>query len=214
MNKHSRPYDVAMSDDYRAAVQKRRDNPTGVELEVKRVRRRGQLISIYPFKNMLLGDFFYVPVPEHLTRDSFVIRFRQAAARHNMELTIVDWKIGKDKQRGLRVAYTCGDIAALKKKAQQKVRGIRISDGKWLEARRTRDKQRRAEAKRTKAPPYARHLGPRQKPIPVAQAPEDDAPLAFELAIAEKTETDATEGPGYDRAAVLAARLAALREDQ
>ena len=195
MSVNDRPYDVAMSDELRAAVRERRKHPDGLMHPVKVEMRGNTEIQAYPWDKMKLGDFFIVPLrgqkPGPLS-----VRFRQAAARRDWEITIVQVVYGTEPS--LRVCLTLLDVSELKKKAQQHhgARGIRYSDGRWTETR-------KARYRRTKGQPK----------LKVIAAPVVEEPVVVPIVTEPEelpVEQDATLSPDYDRAQVLRERLAAL----
>jgi hypothetical protein len=187
-----RPYDIAMSDELRAAVMERRRNPDG-RLLPTRVERRGNTeIMAYPWADMKLGDFFFVPLrgqkPGPLS-----VRLRQAAARRDWELTIIQRNNGTEPS--LRVCLTLLDVSDIKGKAQQyhDAKRITYSDGKWSGTRKAR---------------YRRSQGtPKLKVITMVEEPVITQPQQVEP---EPVEVDATLSSDYDRGRVIRERLAAL----
>lgn len=203
----SRVYDVAMAPALLAAVRARRDTPDGQERRVTWARRGGKQVASYPWAEMRLGDFFFVPLLGRI-KSSLDVRLRQAAVRRDWELTIVDWEIGEDKTPGIRVTLSCTGVKALKKKAQHHhgVKGIRYSDGKWSATRAARFQKRKDDEGRLVP---AVRLEPAPSP-PGFDAQDEGAPLPVDAAIASAVETDVSAQPGYDRAAILRERLARL----
>jgi hypothetical protein len=149
----------------------------------------------YPWAELSLGDFFFVPLRGQKP-GPMSVRLRQVAARRDWELTIVQWKEGTE--HGLRVCLTLFDVSEVKAKAQHHhgARNIRYCDGKWSGTR-------KARYRRTKGQPKLR----------VVAAPVEAEP-ASEPVITEPerqpVEIDATLSPEYDRGAVIRERLAAL----
>lgn len=201
MKANERPYDIAMSDEARVAVRARRAFPSGRCL-FPRVTMRGDTeVLHYPWDEMALGDFFFVPLRGQKP-GAMSIRLRQAAARRDWELTIVQWKEGSE--HGLRVSLTLFDVSEYKAKAQHHhgAKNIRYSDGKWSETR-------KARYRRHKGSPKLRVVkAPREKP----HQERDSGPTHQIVTGPEQkpVEIDASLSPNYDRAAVIKERLAAL----
>lgn len=135
-----RPYDDAMSTDLLEQVRERRQNPDGVERRVKMIRTNQGTSYQYPWDELLLGDYFVVPLG-HNHVSGMRTRFKQVALRRDFEITVTQWDIVKRGQRtpALRVALTYnGSVKALKEKA-----GVPVTDGRWTETRRERRKGKR-----------------------------------------------------------------------
>lgn len=188
---HKRPYDVAMSPVLRDAVTARRAHPDGELLNLRFTQRGTTRCYSYPWDTMKLGDFFLVPMKGQ-KYEALSVRFRQAAARRDWELTIV--RVERDGEPHLRVCLTLVGVRALKEKAQHYhgVEGIRFSDGKWSETRKRRYEPVGAP-KRRGGPKVPLHLVDASG----GTSPAHDGPV------------DATLSPDYDRAAILKQRLKA-----
>lgn len=191
-----RPYDVAMSPELRVAVRERRINPDG-QLRPTKIEMRGDTeILTYPWDQMKLGDFFYVPLRGRKA-EPLSVRLRQAAARRDWELTIVQWKNGTEPV--LRVCLTLLDVSAIKRKAQahHDARGIRFGDGKWSATR-------KARYRRAKGTPELRVVS-----STVVEKVEEAAPVVSEPEQLDLGE-DLSLSPTYDRDAVVRQRLQSL----
>lgn len=197
---YTRPYDVAMAPDLRAAVKERRKNPDGKLLPVKVTGGPDNERFEYPWAEMRLGDFFFVPLRGRAP-DKVAVRFRQVAARRDWELSISTHD--RDKEPCLRVVLSLLDVAAIKKRAQTLgTEGIRISDGRWQRTRMLRyHEQKAAPAKvqKSKLPKNVIPLHPK-----LVHASDQGSP-APELGV------DATLSPDYNRDAIMADRIAKLQ---
>jgi hypothetical protein len=87
----------------RAAVRERRKNPDGRQLHPTVTMRGNTEVLSYPWAELKLGDFFFVPLRGQKP-GPMSVRLRQVAARRDWELTIVQWKEGTE--HGLRVCLT------------------------------------------------------------------------------------------------------------
>jgi len=159
---------------------RRRISPDGVERNIRTFKRGKEVVYAYPWTKMLVGDFFVAPVGGR-SKAGMQVAFRQAAARHDIEVSIQPWTMG-DGSEAFRVIKVQENIKAVKRKAAA-IRGINIpaSDGRWLDRRKT----------------YARvsagiREDERPKPVTVSPSRPSRPPVSVE------------EGPsadiGYDRA--------------
>lgn len=111
-------WDCAMSAETGNMVRKRRLNPDGVEIPVTKKTTRAGPRHEYPWAKMGDGDFFIVPV--HGSRNSMTVGFRQAAARHDIEISISAWQ--RDGEECFRVIRVIGGIRKIK--AAARTRGV------------------------------------------------------------------------------------------
>lgn len=132
-NHLSRPYDDVIPVRLLAQIQERRRSPDGVQHQVQELRRGSDRVYHYPWPKMELGDFFIAPIG---TRSPKAMRIacHQAAARYDFEIAIAEVEVGI--QKALRVTVTILNLSQWKIKAEAAgIKGIRHSDGKWLERR-------------------------------------------------------------------------------
>lgn len=191
-----RLYDIALSDELRIAVRERRKNPDGQQLYPKITMRGNTEVLSYPWAEMSLGDFFFVPLRGQKP-GPMSVRLRQVAARKDWELTIVQWKDGTETV--LRVCLTLFDVSEVKAKAQAHhgARGIRYSDGKW-------GATRKARYRRAKGTPKLCVVS-----SPVSRVEREAPPIVTEPE-QQAVGVDASLSPEYDREKVVRERLAAL----
>jgi len=196
----TRPYDLAMAPGFLEQVRQRRLNPTGELLDVRHTGPTGQRL-LYPWDQMKLGDFFFVPILGRRVA-ALQVRFRQVAARRDWELTVI--RVNRNGQPHLRVCLTCVEVGALKKKAKHYhgVTGLPVSDGRWAAARALR-------WRRVVASSQPRLVPATPLPAPPPAAHDDPSP-AHDDVIRDGVIRDATLSPDYDRAAVMRERLRAL----
>ena len=87
-NNAHRPYDRFMGSRALKKAHKLRINPDGACHSVKWKTISTGIIPIYPWKKMLLGDYFLVPIRDKST-SSMKVAMLQAAARYDYELSVV-----------------------------------------------------------------------------------------------------------------------------
>lgn len=150
-----RSYDIAFPHQVRMAILERREHPTGEVHEVKTEERGGDIVQIYPWDKMLLGDFFLAKIG---IRSIKAMRqtFLKAARRYDFEIAVKQVE-DFDGEDALRVTVTMLDISIYRKRAARD-HGINmvIHDVKHAKAkRRNRDKYepRRSPLKRAKGEP-------------------------------------------------------------
>lgn len=200
MNAWDRPYDCAIPEELRAAVKSRRQSPEGRQLKIKIVRRGNTEVFSYPWGEMQLGDFFFVPIRDN-DPQKLKIRFRQVAARRDWELTCIKWLVGKKPM--LRVCLSLLDVSETKRKAQQHhdVRHLRYSDGQWSNTR-------KARYLRTKGTPKLKLIS--EKVVMVDPKLVREAVIDHFAPVTEPASIDATLLPNYDRDQIVRDRLIAL----
>lgn len=107
-----RPYDCAYTPEQRREAHIRRDGPTGMRHKVSTKTKMGKIENVYPWDNMMDGDFFVVPIGKRSKR-AMTNTFYQAAARHDMEIKIESFNFAEG-QPGLSVTRVIGNLHATK----------------------------------------------------------------------------------------------------
>lgn len=114
----------------------RRVNPDGHERMVSTGNRAGKRVQVYPWSEMLIGDFFVAPIKG--SKSAMITTFRQAAARLDIEISIFPW-VNDKGENCLRVCKIQGDIKKVKRRASKLLnKKLPVSDGKWKGARERR----------------------------------------------------------------------------
>lgn len=179
-----KPWDCALSSETGNAVRKRRLSPDGVELPVGKKSTRAGMRFEYPWSKLMDGDFFIVPI--HGSRNSMTVGFRQAAARHDIEISISEWQ--RDGEECFRVIRVIGGIRKIK--AAARTRGV-FAPSSDIEAY----YRRQAEARRARE-------GVDAAPATTPPAPLADAPGGTPgAALLAPLGTDAVRR--YDRDALM-----------
>lgn len=131
-NNTHREYDVAFSELKLARVRKLREHPVGDLHKLRLNPSTGQYV--YPWKHMIEGDFFFVPVTKE-TVNAKRVQMKQAARRYDYEVSIVQ-TLDLDKNPALRVTYTYFGVRRIRNlaKVHHNKSGV-ISDGKWQKRR-------------------------------------------------------------------------------
>jgi hypothetical protein len=195
MARREKPWDCAMSSETGNLVRKRRMNPDGVERQVKQKTTRAGLRYVFPWGELEDGDFFIVPTPKEGSRQSMLVGFRQAAARHDIEISVAVWD--REGEECFRVIRVIGGIRKIKAAARQRGAFAPASDVEAYYARQAA--RRRGDG------------GSMPAATSIAPTPPEASPVATDAALTAPLGTDAERR--YDREQLLAERRrAAARE--
>lgn len=131
-NNTHREYDVAFTEIELSRVRKLREHPMG-ELHKVRVHPVTRQ-NIYPWKKMVEGDFFLVPITKDNVKAKRV-QMLQAARRYDYEISMVQ-TLDLEKNPALRVTFTYFGIKRIRMLAKvHHNKSGAISDGKWQKRR-------------------------------------------------------------------------------
>lgn len=196
MPRREKPWDCALASETACAVRKRRMNPDGVEHPVSRKLTKAGLRNILPWGALGDGDFFIVEANKAV--DAQRVSFCQAAARHDIEISVHPWKINTDGGEPIsafRVIRVIGGIRKIKAEARRRGANAPSSDIKHYYHRQRA--ARRGEVVTT------------HPAISIAPTPPTAPPVAPGEAATAPLGTDA--GRRYDRAAQMAENLRRAR---
>lgn len=173
---YSRPYDVAFSPETLALVKERRKHPTGELHEVKQEERGGEVINVYPWKKLELGDFFHAPINGRSVQ-AMKVGFHRAAARYDYEISV--YRMSWHQEDCLRVTLTYIGILSVKKKAKfhHNAHNVRLHDRE-----RAKNKRRASVVKAKNEYENSRPLRPLPpiKPKPDPQSQFNPSPLPYD----------------------------------
>lgn len=152
MDAKSRPYDDFIPLPLLRDIQKRRQSPDGVLHQLKTTKRAGRVVYAYPWSKMELGDFFIVPIGNR-SKKAVRIAFYQAAARHDLEISVKEWTM-PDGSPGYRVGVTIIGVNKYRLKAVSKGIDIKVSDGRWRERKKRWEQNQRGQPKQKPPNPF------------------------------------------------------------
>ncbi len=138
-----RNYDVAFPLQVRITVQRRRNHPTGEIHAVKMEERGDDVVQLYPWSKMLLGDFFVAKIGNRSVK-AMKMTFTKAAQRRDIEISVKRVK-DADGDQALQVTLTYFEVSVVRKRAASLhgVDNILVHDHNHAKAkRRHREKER------------------------------------------------------------------------
>lgn len=130
-------WDRGMTSDVRRLVYARRFNPDGEQKQFRVFSGKPR----YPWKELEDGDYFIAPF-DGKSRNATLVGFRQAAARHDIEIAIRPMLWGV--MEAYRVTRVIGGVSVIKKLARARGANAPAHDPKLAKARWQRCADRRA----------------------------------------------------------------------
>ena len=131
-----RPWDVALTTAARKRAFDNRKNPTGDKVPVAEAERAGKTVNVYPWTKLEEGDFFVAKVRG--SENAMLTTFRQAAAKHDMEVAIHPWD--DEESQYFRVTCVLKGISRIKARARSM--GAHAPSFNWRKAEEYRTKRR------------------------------------------------------------------------